>query len=162
MSDERLDDHVISLCEQSDLSLRQSLAVMAIFAGRADEASRLLGNQAAAMPLTHRLAEACQKQPVSAPPPWKPAPAAKKKAGRPKGCAQKNGDCTKRSERASRDGTVPAFPRRNTKLCTRCGEAKGFRAFAQGESVCNACATGEKAPKFKRAASLAEADAMDE
>jgi hypothetical protein len=68
MHTEQLDDEVIQLCEARKLGFRPSLAVLAIFAGHPDEATRLLapGTLPPAREVTNPAAA-----PVARPHPWR-------------------------------------------------------------------------------------------
>ena len=145
MEEQKLDDEVIALCEERGLGLRPGLAVLAIFAGRADEAKRLMDKDAPALPAPPKQTAEL----VS----WKPEPKHPWRGKKPTGKPAKPAG-------PGRHVVTPP-PATNMKICTKCGEAKGYRAFAKGDDTCTACATGERNP-FKRAASLADAENMDD
>jgi len=127
----QFDDEVIGLCERRGVPLRHGLAVLAIFAGLAEEAARLLSGT-----------DGAEKEGAS---PSKrdeePGPAAPRDAdAEAKTRLQEQED----PDRLAKLNRVRRAPKPDTggagrRECLVCGELKGHTGFKTGSAVCRSC-----------------------
>lgn len=135
METEHFDDEVIALCERHALPPRRILAVLAIFAGYAEEAVHQLRQTIAAPAALPTEQEPAPAPIITAPPDAPPKPP----GPRPQTPPRLDPGREARLQSVRKPAPKPDTGGRGQRECVACGEVKGHTAFNVGSTTCRKC-----------------------